>query len=223
MNYSDKKAVRLWSIISGVSLLVMAIAAGVAYGNILNQIYIEGSPQSTSLNIQNNASLYFAGSLLWCLILLTDIAVSYGFYRFLNTLRRIPALISGLLRLVYSAILAAGITQLFRGDIQSFMQIWSVGLFIFGFHLIITGFTLFYGTNLLKILGVLLIIAGAGYSLVHGIENFLPGGESLAGKVEKILMVPMTAGELLFGIWLLFRGGRRINQQSSVHRVQGAV
>ena len=223
MNYYSKNTVRLWSIISGASLLVMAVAAGIAYGSILNQLYVEGSPAATAVNIENNASLYLTGALLWCLILLTDLAVSYGFYRFLSTLKKIPAMASGLLRLVYSLILAAGIVFMFRGNIENFMHLWSAGLIIFGFHLVITGATLFYGTNLQKILGVLLIIAGTGYSLVHGIQNFLPAEELFAAKIETILMIPMTAGELLFGIWLLIFGGRRLSQRSSDRRVPDAV
>ncbi len=214
MNNYSKNTVRTWSIISGVSIIVMAVAAGIAYGYVLNQLYVEGSRSATAANIENNSTLYLFGSLLWCLILLTDLAVSYGFYRFLRTIRKIPSLAAGLLRLAYSVILAAGIVFMFRGDIESFLNYWTIGLFIFGFHLVITGITVLYGTNLLRILGVLLITAGIGYSLVHGILIFMPEAADLAARLENILRIPMTTGELLFGIWLLARGGLRANRRS---------
>lgn len=223
MTEINKKSVRLWSIISGASLLIMALAAGIAYGFIFNSIYTEGNPSLTISAIENNSELYNTGLLLWCIILITDLLVSYGFYKFLNTIRRSLALVSGFLRLAYSIVFAVAILFLFMKSPDRFMNIWSVGLFIFGFHLIVTGIVVLNSSNFLKLIGVLLIIAGTGYSLINGILIFIPQATDLADTLETILVAPMTIGELSFGIWLLVRGGKSLNPQVSDLHIQGAV
>lgn len=202
------KSIRFWSILSGISLLVMAVAAGIAYGFIFNSFYVEGDISATMLKIDANRALYFTGGALWCLVFITDLIVTYGFYRFLMPIHKSLAYVSGILRLVYSMMLGIAIIFLFLKIPDKFMVIWSAGLFIFGFHLITTGLAVMRSTVFLKVLGVLLIIAGTGYSLTHGIQTFLPHATNLVGNLETILVVPMTIGELFFGLWLLVRGGK---------------
>ncbi|VDN47097.1 conserved membrane protein of unknown function [Petrocella atlantisensis] len=215
MKTSNNNPIRFWSITSGISLLIMAIAAGYAYGFSFNQIYVENNTLQTMTNIQSNSTLFYSGAIVWCLILATDIIVSYGFYRFLKPIHKPIALISGCLRLTYSVFLAIGIAFLFGKNTEQFLKMWSLGLFIIGFHLVITGIGAFLSTETPKLFGVLLIIAGISYSLIHGLQNFVPQAISLAAYIESFLTIPMTVGELSFGIWLLIKGGRKINQQPS--------
>lgn len=215
MKTSNNNPIRFWSITSGISLLIMAIAAGYAYGFSFNQIYVENNTLQTMTNIQSNSTLFYSGAIVWCLILATDIIVSYGFYRFLKPIHKPIALISGSLRLTYSVFLAIGIAFLFGKNTEIFLKMWSLGLFVFGFHLIITGIGVLISTETHNLLGLLLIIAGIGYSLIHGLQNFIPQVSTFATYLETYLTIPMTVGELSFGIWLLIKGGRKINQQPS--------
>lgn len=216
MKTSKMNPIRFWSIVSGTSLLIMAIAAGYAYGISLSQIYVENNPLQTMTNIQSNSTLFYSGAIVWCLIFVTDIIVSYGFYRYLRPAHKTIAILSGVLRLIYSTFLAIGIAFLFGKNIEIFLKVWSLGLFIFGFHLIITGIGIFKSNKTPGLFGLLLIIAGIGYSLTHGLQNFVPQAVSLAALLETYLSIPMTVGELIFAMWLLTRGGRIINQQPSI-------
>jgi len=216
MKTSKMNPIRFWSIVSGTSLLIMAIAAAYAYGISLNQIYVENNPLQTMTNIQLNSTLFYSGAIVWCLIFATDIIVSYGFYRYLRPAHKTIAILSGVLRLIYSTFLAIGITFLFGKNIEIFLKVWSLGLFIFGFHLIITGIGIFKSNKTPGLFGLLLIIAGIAYSLTHGLQNFVPQAVSLAALLETYLTIPMTVGELTFAIWLLIKGGRIINQQPSI-------
>jgi len=200
---------RFWSIASGVSLLIMAIAAGYAYGFSFNQIYVENDSLQTMTNIQSNSILFYSGAIVWCLILITDIIVSYGFYRYLKATHKIIAAISGILRLIYSILLAIGIAFLFGKNTEIFLKMWSIGLFVIGFHLIITGIGAFLSVETPNLFSYLLIIAGISYSLIHGLENFVPQAITFSMYLESFLAIPMTIGELSFGIWLLIKGGRR--------------
>ncbi|HCX02879.1 MAG TPA: hypothetical protein DHM42_00210 [Clostridiales bacterium] len=220
INYKNK--IRFWSIISGISLIIMAIAAGYAYGFSFNQIYVESDSIQTMINILANSTLYYSGVIVWCLILITDLIVAYGFYRYLKPVNKTVASLSGVLRLIYSIFLAIGIVFLFGKSTEVFLKMWSLGLIVIGLHLTVTGLGVFQSNKTPNILGVLLIIAGIGYSLIHGLQNFLPQIQNFTDSLESILSIPMTIGELSFGIWLLVRGGKNINQQFSDVPVQDA-
>ncbi len=220
---TEHNPIRFWSITSGISLLVMAVAAGFAYGISFSSIYVENNPALTLENIQANSSLYYAGAITWCLILMTDLIVSYGFYRYLKPTNRKIATSSGILRFIYSIFLAVGIVLLFLSNTDGFLKMWSLGLFIIGFHLIVTGIGAIRTIHVPNILGVLLIIAGLGYSVIHGLSNFLPWATDFAITLESILAIPMTIGELSFGTWLLIRGGKSISQQPSNVSDPGAL
>ena len=217
---NTNQQIRRWSIISGISLLIMTVAAGYAYGYVFSQVYEAGNVTTTLNNIQTNYVLYVTGIVAWGIILVLDLLISYGFYLYLKPIHNKLALTSGLLRLFYSFILGIAIVFLIRNDIELFNRIWSLGLFIFGFHLTVTGIVVIRKTGLLRILGILLIIAGISYSIVEGLYNFLPGLDSFTASLESILVIPMTIGELFFGIWLLVKGGKTPNQQPLSDYVQ---
>jgi hypothetical protein len=186
----------------------MVVAAGYAYGYVFSQVYESGNVTTTLNNIQNNYALYVTGIIAWCIIVIMDLLVSYGFYTYLKSINSRRALASGLLRLVYTFVLGIGVIFLIRNNIELFNRIWTLGLIIFGCHLSVTGITILRRTRLLTILGILLIIAGISYSTINGLYNFLPGLDSFTASLESILVLPMTIGELFFGLWLWVKGGK---------------
>lgn len=215
MKTSTRTSLRFWSITSGISILTMAVLAGYAYGYSFNQIYIKNNTLQTLSNIDTNGTLFYSGAVTWCVILLTDIIVSYGFYRYFRPTLKLIAFLSAFLRLVYSGILAIGIVFLFEQKLHTFLTIWSLGLIIFGFHLTITGIGAIKNLKTPNLFGYLLIIAGASYSVIHGLQNFVPQAIALSISLEKVLILPMSVGELAFGVWLIYIGYRKVNQQPS--------
>lgn len=213
MKDKRNQKIRRWSIISAISLFIMTLTAGYAYGYVFGQIYEAENIAATLRNIENNNTLYITGILAWGIIFITDLLVSYGFYVFLKAFHKSMAFISGLIRLIYTLILGLAILFLINRDMHMFDQIWSIGLFIFGFHLMVTGMILIKEEGLLKIFSVLLIVAGIGYSLVPTLDFLLPEIQNFTSILEGILVLPMTVAELFFGIYLLLKGGKKINQQ----------
>jgi hypothetical protein len=55
---------------------------------------------------------------------------------------------------------------------------------------------------------VLLLIAAAGYILTHVCKFLLPEYEGIGEIVENVFIIPMSAGELGFALWMLFKGGQ---------------
>ena len=60
------------ALLIGISLIIMAIAAGFAYGHVFNTL----STSNTLKDFQNNMSLFKIGNLAWILIIVTDLIVS---------------------------------------------------------------------------------------------------------------------------------------------------
>ena len=92
--------------------------------------------------------------------------------------------------------------------LESFDTIWSMGLIIFGVHLLGLGYLSILKLQVPALLGYLLLLAGLGYIGIPILENFTGMNESMVSMLEKVLMAPMAAGEILLAFWLIIRGGR---------------
>jgi len=92
--------------------------------------------------------------------------------------------------------------------LNAFESMWSIGLIVFGGHLLIVGGVAVKSNGTPKIISILLVIAGAGYILIHLCNTFLPQFDGVITVLKFIFTVPMIVGELGFGLWLLFKGGK---------------
>ncbi|MCA1057673.1 DUF4386 domain-containing protein [Rossellomorea aquimaris] len=208
---------------SSVALLVMTCAAFFAQGYAHSSLVIDGDAATTLKNIHASQSLFRLEVLGWLIIVIMDLVVSWGFYVFLKPIHPSYALLAGWLRLLYTAILAiaishlviangmiqgpvSGVAQQVMGSITAFEAIWSLGLIIFGLHLITVGFIAMNTRKIPKVLSILLVLAGFSYFIIHFMYGFIPQIERFTGILELILMAPMVIGELGFGVWLLVKG-----------------
>ena len=214
------KSQRKSAITAGIALLLMAIAAGIAFGFAHQSLVDPTDSIETFQNIQSQFGLYLAEIAGWVLIAISDVIVSLAFFNYFKSIDKLASEITTTFRLIYTFILVLGIFQLVKvtaimqdpsahvqvlGLIQSFENYWSIGLIIFGLHLITLGYVVFKA-KIHWIWGGLLIIAGFGYVLVHSMKGMdLPNVD----LVESILMGPMTVGELGFAIWMIVRGGKK--------------
>lgn len=213
------------AVYSGVSLLIMTFAAFFAQGYVQSSLVVEGGTSATFENIQSSQLLFRFEILGWLIIIVTDLIVSWGFYQFLKPFHSGFALLAGGLRLIYTAILAIAVANLILAAqaitttsarqqvinaIISFETIWSLGLIVFGVHLIAVGAVALKTAKIPKVISVLLVLAGISYSLIHFMYNFTPGIDQFTGILELALIAPMFVGELSFGIWLLVKGRKLI-------------
>jgi hypothetical protein len=149
-----------------------------------------------------------------------DVLVSFTFYKFFAHDNRKIAAISGGLRFVYTLIFILGTFFLFRNltsdavsdewilsNFQSFQNIWTFGLIIFGIHIVLLGYLMKRHGRIHDILWVLALIAGCSYSLISSLKlvGFNP---EFTGILDMILALPMTIGELALAIWMILKGGK---------------
>ena len=92
--------------------------------------------------------------------------------------------------------------------LKAFDMIWSMGLVVFGGHLMNVGYLAFKSDIIPKVVRILLLIASISYIVIHLCYAFLPQYDGIMKMLESIHSVPMSLGELGFGIWMLFKGGK---------------
>jgi hypothetical protein len=207
--------------LTGYSLLLMAAIAGFSFGYAFPQIYEPAQIDSAQSKLLANLQLYNFMLLGIVLVILLDLMVSWTLYLYFKNDNSKLALLSGFLRLIYTLIfsiatyhLAKNITQLDYGNttivenFKSFQFIWSLGLIVFGFHLVIVGLLMKLHKFIPGILWYLTIFAGASYILVHGLKATQPQSTALINTLNNILALPMALGELGLAIWLLIKGGK---------------
>lgn len=204
----------------------MAAVAGFSYGYVHSSLVIPGDISTTSHNIASSIMLFKAEIIGWVVILILDVIVAWSFYIFLKPLDRELALFASWLRLTYAAILGIAILNLIyvlllsnnavvtdqlqenvAFYLEAFEMIWSVGLIVFGVHLLVVGWIALYSNSIPKTISILLVLAAIGYIGIHLCKTLLIE-QNIITTIELILNIPMIVGELGFGLWLLFKGGR---------------
>jgi VanZ family protein len=220
MQWTNRKL----AIISGVSLILMALAAGYAYGYVQSSLVVLDDAQATAANLRNNSTLFASGVFGWLIILITDILVAWCLYKFFKSVHPKMSLITGLIRGIYSVVLAVAIYQLTgvctsikdptvsAENIMQFMehfeQYWSFGLIIFGLHLVGLGYLALKSGFIPKWMGGLLYVAGISYTLIHGAKALVSRQQETIALAEMILGVPMAIAELGLAVWLIWSGGK---------------
>lgn len=229
---TEKLTPRQVSLIAGLSIVLMAICAGFSYGFVHASLILKDNPTETLNRISQSLNLFQMEIIGWFIILLLDVVVSWALYVFLKKLGNPLALIVPGLRLLYASILGIALAHLIaiallidKGNqglsisieslenqlvyhLNSFDRIWSLGLILFGFHLLALSYGILKSNFIPKILGLLVGIASLSYILVHSLRSFLPQLETVTLTLESLLSLPMALGELTLALWLILRGGR---------------
>ncbi|GEN52228.1 DUF4386 domain-containing protein [Halobacillus faecis] len=212
------------AIIAGVSLILMTLAAFFSYGYVHSSLVFHEDANRTYDLLQSSLSLLHLGMTGWVVVIFTDLIVTWAFYKVLKPIHSFYALLAGVLRLFYTIILATAVfhlwmvSQVIQSDsgsatqvmenILRFEKIWSLGLIVFGIHLIMVGMAASKAGFIPKVLSGLLILAGMSYLFIHSMYQAFPQYETSTATIETILSLPMMIGELGFGMWLLVKGNK---------------
>jgi hypothetical protein len=213
------------ALVGAIGLLFIAVLSPFARFGVLQALVIPGDAAGTLNNIVASEGLFRAGVAALLIVVMFDIVVAWAIYVLLRPTSPTVALLDGWLRLAYAGVFAAAlanlvdVTQLVGGSagvalrpeqletqvmalLGSFDNGWiGIALAIFGLHLACLGTLLFQSAHFPKFLGVLVIVAGAGY---------------LADSFTMILLpdIPFTfsvftfVGEALLMVWLFIRAAR---------------
>ncbi|MCL5130535.1 DUF4386 domain-containing protein [Algibacter sp. L4_22] len=212
------------SLIAGLGLLLMVLTVPFAEFYIFPELIGQNSTE-TANNILNNKMLFSTSIFLHLITLLCDILVAWALYIFLKPVSKEFSLLTAWFRLIYIAIHLIALTNLikvfgliktvnqsefanqleFSDSVEFYMNSfrleWEFALLIFGIYLCLLGYLVFRAEYVPKIFGILLLVAGLGYVI-----NTL--GVFLFPNVNTEFLMITFFGELVFMLWLLFKGSR---------------
>jgi hypothetical protein len=216
--------------IAGIGYLIIFILGIITNFFVFNSMLVQGDAQATVNNILSNEILFRSGIVSWLVVLIIDIIIAWALFVLLKPVNKSISLLAAWFRLVYVAIF--GITQLnllFVIIVLSgadFLNVFTtnqlnalallflnghnygflIALVFFGVHLYFISYLILKSKFVPKYLGVLLLLAASGY-LIDSFANFLLPNYSDYKMIFMIIVaVPGIVGELVFTLWLLFRG-----------------
>lgn len=223
MDNSTKISLSSASLIAGVGLLIMAIAAPFAELYVLPKLIVPYMTAETAVNIQAHESLFTAAIYAYFITFICDLIVAWALYILLKPVNEHLSLLTALFRWVYTVIAIMALMNLitalgllttpkyltiFEKDqlyahamisIRAFKNHWYFGISLFAIHLFLLGYMVIKSTYIPKILGILLIITGTGY-LLNSIRPYLFPSISIDFAMFTFF------GELVFMLWLLIKG-----------------
>jgi hypothetical protein len=217
------RPIRRAGLIAGAALMVMAALAG--FGNIvvLQGLVTPGDAAKTAGDVMRSDAVFRFGVASLYLVVVLDVVIAWALLRVFSPVNRDVSRLAAWFRLTYAGVFMvalsqlAGIPELLSGAgysasftpaqrqglallrIDTFNDIWSAGLILFGVHLLILGYLAYKSGYVPRVLGILLVIAGVGYVFDSFVAVFSDGSPFAISTVTFL-------GEFLLGLWLLIRG-----------------
>lgn len=213
---------RQLALIIGITLLIMVVTSGAAFGGIHPSLFVVSSDTILS-QLTDSINMLYLEIFLWAMVVITDNIVTWTLHLYLREVNPTWSRITAGLRLVYTAILAYSITHLIQiaslvnsasakasaiiSLEQQFMTVWAFGLILFGLHLLALAYLSWLSSDIPKIIAILLFIGGLSYSLVHTLMIMGPQFADVTATLESVLTIPMALAELSLALWMIIRGG----------------
>ena len=230
-NTSPSFSPRQAALIAGFAYLAVFIVATFAQF-ALDKIIVQGDAAATAKNIMDSGLLFRLGISGWIIVLLIDAVVAWALYLFLKPVNDGLALLAAWFRLLFVAIFAGSFFNLFavmellsgtgnlaaiepvqlHAQITPFLAAYDIAVHIsfvpFGLHILVVGYLIFKSGSMPRILGILLMVAAAGYQ-IDSFGNFISSAYG-ANEINFIIFVaiPAVVSELWLTLWLLVKGGK---------------
>lgn len=199
---------RTFSLIAGTSYLIIFFCA--MYANFFVLEAMIANPLETIA--EKGAHVRF-GILAFLIAAVFDVIVGWALYemykehvfsRVSTYFRIIHAAIMGIALFALVATLSATSAAEVLAHVADFNNMWLIGLFFFGVHLLFLARIVKH----IKIIPYFLLAAGVMYMIDTGAHFLLPNYDSYADIFLTMVAVPSILGEMAFSLWLLFKGGK---------------
>lgn len=214
--------------IAGV-LYIVIIVAGMFGGLTRESLLVSGDPAATVANVTGSEMLFRATIMADLIMVLADVAIGVAFFYLLKPVNEGLSLLSAGFRLAQASALGINLLMLFivlqfvSGDVavlgtegtqaQAYVFFnahgigYNLALMFFAASLLIQGYLVFVSGYFPRWLGLLLIIAAAGYLIDNTASFLLPNYADYADTFQMMVMVAFPI-ELMMALYLLLRGVR---------------
>ncbi len=220
-NHGEGLTLRQAALIAGFSYLLGPVTY--AEFSIYPKLVIPANIEQTVQNIGAHQGLFAAAILCYLVEFIEDVVIAWALYVLLVPVNRAVSLLTAWFRLMYTAIAFFGMLKLvtvfhlvntpdylaafgagpLRAQVKlllgTFRDDWSIGLVLFGIHLVLLGYLIYKSRYMPRWLGVLLVIDGLGW-VIDSLQPYLYPNAQL-----KYLFLTFF-GEIFLMLWLLIRG-----------------
>jgi hypothetical protein len=199
--------------IGGIALLLIAVLAGLGYTGALQPLFTAGDAARTAAAIGDAETQFRLGVLCMVIAAVLDVVVAATLRMLFEPVNRALSATAAWFRVAYAAVFLVAIAQLAAaptlldeparalGAVESFEATWHIGLILFGVHLALVGILAVRSGFMSRVLGALLVIAGAGY-IADAVGTILVAG--FTPTVARFTFV----GEVVLIGWLLLHAVR---------------
>jgi hypothetical protein len=224
-NTEKKSNLKSAALVAGLSLLFMVVFAPYAEMYVFPKLIDRFQPNVTAKNIIENKQLFVSGIFAYLITLIGDLVLTWALFILMKPTNKNLSLLTAWFRLVYTVIALVALNNVITSfrmlttteylkfmtqeQINSFALVylnafknhWYFGMIFFAIHLLLLGYLVIKSIYIPKFLGYLLILSGLGYLLTSVKPYFLP-------NVNIDFAMFTFFGEIVFMLWLLFRGHR---------------
>lgn len=210
--------------VAGIALLLMAIIAPIAQFGVLESLVLPEDASATVDNVVASPNMFRLAGFAYGVVALLDVLVAWALHVVFRRLHATVSLVTAWVRTVYSAVLAfasvsllevgrlgaSGASTLSTSQLEeqilsslgSFQTSYEeIGLSIFAFHLFGLGYLVYKATGFPKVLGGLVMAAGAGYLFDSLGQMLIPDFTTTVAQFTFV-------GEALLIGWLFWRAAK---------------
>ena len=216
---------------AGLGYLVI-IATGIyAEFFVRSSLIVPGDPTVTAENIAASELLFRTGLAAEFVMLTADVFLALALYVVFREVSRNLALLAGFFRLSHGSIVGlnliftyiplllvgrVGYEGAFTADQLDALTLlsldahgfgYTIGLVFFAIHCLVLGVLVLRSQDVPRVLGYLLMVAGAGYLVDSFGQTLLTDYSDYETLFTGVVFVPAFIGELSFALWLVVKGG----------------
>jgi hypothetical protein len=231
-NPASEVSTRQAAMTAGISYLLIFVLAIFANFFAIERLVVPGDAGTTTQNIMESEGLLRGGLAAFIVVFVLDVVIAWGLYIVFRQINRDWSLLQAGLRIVGATLLGASLIFLYlvlqlvgraeslaafdRGQLDAqvmtylsgFDFLWLIGLFCFGVHLIVVAYLILRSGYVPKLLGYLLILAGAAYAVDTLAHALLPDYAAYGTVFLIIVAASSIVAELWLALWLVLKGGR---------------
>jgi len=226
--------------VAGLAYLTVAALAMFANFAVLENLIEPGDATATAANITGSEGLFRAGLASFLVVIALDVILAWALYVYFRPVNRHLSSLIAAFRLVFATIFGVALINLFSvlhlmsgasyltafegGQLDAQMMLavdgfnygWLISLAFFGIHLLLLGYLILKSRAAPKLLGILLVLAGAAYVTDTLANALLTNYADYETVFLLMVAVPSVIGELAFALWLLLRGGKGQKAEASI-------
>ena len=224
-------SLRKAALVAGFGYLGILVFNTVAL-SLVDGLIVRGDAATTASNITASESLFRLGIASWIVVLSLDAVVAWALYIFLEPAGRHLSLLAAWFRLAYVVIAASGVVSLLSAprllrtaghltglqpdqldalamlSLYPYEYAFNVGYVFFGLHILGLGYLILRTDYVPRLLGVLLVVASAGYFIDSFASVVSSGYADSQTPFIVFVAVPALVAEYSLAFWLLIKGGK---------------